>query len=137
MVQSTLFPENKNPVKVNLDDAIARAKTRRKQREVIARRDKGMARASGHAESVNSNWNNEADAELRLFIETSTEFLAEDFVRWTLNRAIAQPPDKRAWGAVIHRAAMSGIISRVGYKIDQYASPKAVWRRSDSDSITP
>src|SRR5262249_18380456 len=94
------------------------------------RRDLGMARASGHAESVSPNWNNEADRALRLFVKTAGEFLTEDFVQWTLDHSIAQPPDKRAWGAVIHRAPRGGPIFRVGYKTDKYASPKAVWRAS-------
>jgi hypothetical protein len=102
--------------------------------EAVARRDGGIAKASGHAESVSPHWNEEADRALRVFLRTRDGgFLAEEFVHWTRgNRDIAQPPDGRAWGAVVNRAARAGLIRKLGYAAANTSnrSPKCLWVRA-------
>src|SRR5579862_3887558 len=89
------------------------------------RRDDGIARALTHAESVRMGWNMAADELLLRFLGTvQGGFLAEQFVAYAEKGAFPPPPDARAWGGVIRRAAIAGIIRRVGYKLDKYASPK-------------
>jgi hypothetical protein len=102
--------------------------------QAVARRDRGMAKASGHAESVSAHWNDDADRALRVFLRARDGgFLAEDFVAWTRwNRDIVQPPDGRAWGAVLNRAARAGLIRKLGYAPANTSnrSPKCLWVRA-------
>jgi hypothetical protein len=53
-------------------------------------------------------------------------FLAEQVVASSIG-AIAEPKDRRAWGAVFAQGYRWGIIKRVGYATDGYKSPKSLW----------
>lgn len=60
------------------------------------------------------------------------QFMAED-VRHEAERSkkVPSPPDRRAWGAIILRAAKARLIVRTGYASNKdpscHGSPKAVW----------
>lgn len=59
-------------------------------------------------------------------------FMAED-VRSEAERthSVPTPPDKRAWGQIIRKAAKARLITQVGYAPNKstscHGSPKAVW----------
>jgi hypothetical protein len=99
-------------------------------------RDDGIARATGHAERVSDGWNRRADTALMSFLieQCGVPFLSEQFVKYALERfGVAPPPDPRAWGGPIRRAAAKRRIVKTG----RYApantsnrSPKALWQES-------
>ena len=99
------------------------------------RRDRGLERALTHAENIALGWNIAADAALAKYLETigAGTFLAEQFVAWA-RRVVGSPPDPRAWGGPIQRAARAGRIVRVGYApaASSNCSPKALWRAAQS-----
>jgi hypothetical protein len=84
-------------------------------------RDQGMERATQHADRVSAAWSHLAYEGLLAYVKqrpTSMPFTTED-VRAAVR--IAEPPDRRAWGAVVARAARAGVIRRVGYR--QHSDP--------------
>jgi hypothetical protein len=94
------------------------------------RRDSGMQRAAEHAEAVIDGWQEKASEQLRIYVASrlGAPFLAEDFVSWSRYRVPA-PPDGRAFGAVLKRAARSGWITKQGYAPAKSSnlSPKVLW----------
>lgn len=96
-----------------------------------ARRDLGIARAEARANRriPSPEWTAAAAATLSEFLGYRlTPFLAEEFVAWAVKR-MAAPPDPRAWGGPIRRAASQGLIRRVGYApaASSNLSPKCLW----------
>jgi len=58
-------------------------------------------------------------------------FLAEQFVEYATKRyGLLPPPDGRAWGGPVRRAALAGKIRKVGYAPANTSnrSPKALWQ---------
>ena len=95
------------------------------------RRDDGIQRAVDHADRVSHAWSVLAYQTLIEYIRyTDTYFLAEDFTGYALARHVPKPPDNRAFGAIIQRAARAGLIVKAGYREDRYCSPKTLWRRA-------
>lgn len=95
-------------------------------------RNEGMRVASLNAESISPKWGEQAYLELKEFVRWNPgmQFMAEDVRAWAGN--VAPPPSKRAWGAVILRAAKAGLIERVGYKETSnplaHRTPATLWR---------
>lgn len=106
------------------------------QAERIAR-DAGMATAAAHADRVTPGWSQTAYEFFVGWVATKPryfKFMAED-VRAVANTAgIEAPPDARAWGAVVTRAARERVIRRVGYGPQRAAgchmAPKSIWSRA-------
>jgi hypothetical protein len=101
--------------------------------EAERRRDRGIDRALTHAELVRLGWNLSADKLLDQFLLDRTpgcQFLAEELVAYALDSDLDEPPDPRAWGGVIRRAAKLGKIVRVGYAraASSNMSPKCLWQ---------
>jgi hypothetical protein len=96
-----------------------------------ARRDDGMTRAVEHADAVEPDWSTRAYVCLAEFCRErgALTFLTEDVRAFALNRNLPPPPDGRAWGAVIQRAAREGLIVRMGYAAAKSSnlSPKVLW----------
>lgn len=93
------------------------------------RRDLGIERAEAHADRVHADWTAEAFRALGEFLGYRlTPFLAEEFVTWAETR-VPPPPDPRAWGGPIRRAARAGLIRRIGYApaASSNPSPKCLW----------
>ena len=78
------------------------------------RRNVGMQRAADHADRETPDWRDQAYEFLLTFARANHEFLSEDFVEAAVSRGIPKPPDGRAWGAIVRRAAVAGAIRRVG-----------------------
>jgi hypothetical protein len=68
-------------------------------------RDEGMARAVEHADAIYPEWSDVALSLLRTWCAS----------RIGQQKMLPVPPDKRAWGAVMLRAAKAGYIEKVGY----------------------
>lgn len=108
----------------------------RQVKESERRRDAGMERAAEHAEDVDPGWNDKAFGHLKLFLETvfaAETFQGEDVRLCAQMRDLKAPPDKRAWGSVLVRAAREGLILKAGYGISKdpksHRSPSTLWRR--------
>lgn len=93
------------------------------------RRDDGMTRAVQHADAVELFWSESAYAHLMDFCRTQKAFLTEEARQFAEGRGLTNPPDSRAWGAVIRRAAKNGLIQRIGYKPAKSSNlaPKCLW----------
>lgn len=78
-------------------------------------RDAGIEEAVNHANQVENNWSEQAFEFLKTFASSAGEFMTED-VRVAAQGIIPSPPDARAWGGVVKRAAKIGVISKVGVK---------------------
>jgi hypothetical protein len=65
-------------------------------------------------------------------IDGPLEFQSDQFVQYAITRGLPEPPDRRAFGAVITRAVRKGAITFVGYlptpNAKHHGCPKAVWR---------
>lgn len=102
--------------------------------EARARRDVGMHNSVEHAEAATPGWQDEAAELLQQFVNARRRagrtFMAEDFVAWASHVGLADPPDKRAFGAVIRRGALAGVIIKTGYAPAKSSnlSPKVQWR---------
>ena len=95
--------------------------------------NEGMTRAVEHADRVEPSWSNRAYSILHDYALTHSEFMAED-VRVHAHKVLSlpQPPDPRAWGAVINSAVRNRIIIRDRYELTKvppaHATPRPVWR---------
>jgi hypothetical protein len=70
-----------------------------------ALRDVGMARASDHAERQSPGWQEQAVSFIRSYAITHDTFMCEAARRYAESQGIAPPPDKRAWGSAMMKAA--------------------------------
>jgi hypothetical protein len=78
-------------------------------------KERGIKRATDHANRVHDGWSEQAYSFLVDFIRvTPGEFMTED-VRTASKWIVPAPPSLRAWGSCVRRAAMDGLIKRVGY----------------------
>lgn len=95
-----------------------------------AGRDAGIARAMGHADRVNGDWSERAFVAMRSRLGYMERFTCED-MREACSE-IQTPPDARAWGGIMLRAARAGFIVQDGWTIARAAnvhcSPARVWR---------
>jgi hypothetical protein len=101
------------------------------RRDAADRRDDGMRRARKHAEKITQSWRLIAMVGLEKFLrERSDPFLAEQFVDWSRKNGVPQPPDGRAWGAVLSSARRLEIIEKVGVGLATTSnlSPKPLWK---------
>lgn len=92
----------------------------------------GMATALQSAEEKEESWGDKCYNLLKEFVRIHRqEFMTEEFRRWAENR-IAEPPSKRAYGAVIVRASKDGLITHQGYAPTNNAlahrTPASVWK---------
>lgn len=97
------------------------------------RRDDGMELVEDNANQTAPGWSAAAYAAIAEFCrERPYPFLLEDVRQWSASRGIAAPHDRRAWGAVIRRAAKHGLVRKVGYApaASSNMSPKVQWCRT-------
>lgn len=83
------------------------------------RRDAGIQQAIDHANDVTEQWSIKA---FNLFLKYLKEyypgkqFQAEDFRTWCeRDNRIPEPPSKRAYGAIVLRAAKQNLIKKAGH----------------------
>lgn len=85
-------------------------------KSAIHRRDEGMKAAAEHADRSVPGWGDTAYAAVCRYIawpHNPPRFTTEDVRVWA---KLEEPPDRRAWGAVMVRAVRSGLIRKVGYR---------------------
>ena len=116
MIQADLFSPTPNPVQV--------AETRR---------DKGIQRGLTHAEQERLGWKLLALQALGRFLGERGDipFLAEVFRIYARKNHVPDPPDARAWGAVMTAAKKEGMVESCGYApaLTSNLSPKVLWKR--------
>lgn len=96
----------------------------------IARADEGMRRSLERAERETPDWGDLAYRFLEGYARAH-----ERFAGWMVVKAAANlgdfptPPNAKAWGAVIQRAARAGVIERVGIAKDpnRHGNPIPLW----------
>ena len=97
-----------------------------------ALRDDGMQRAFDHAEEEVKHWGDLAYTFLVSYCRSQGEiFTGEDVTDASKARGLIQPPNDKAWGRVIRRAALRGVVGRVdneGVRRKGHASPCPRWR---------
>lgn len=100
--------------------------------DAIAARDEGIDRAITHADAVEPLWRERAYSLLLAYTTLRKSFLVEEAREWAEDRGLPYPPDKRAWGAVILRAAEAGVVSADGYGLvrdpKSHRHPATLWR---------
>lgn len=97
-------------------------------------RDKGIEQARKHADLVEPGWSERAILLLLDYMaEAGGSFMVEDVRKYAQDKNFLPPPDERAWGHVIRRAAASGYVEAVGFgktKNKQgHCHPAAIWRQ--------
>lgn len=99
-----------------------------------AARDEGIRIAEAHAASQSPDWPELAWFFLKAAVEwrNLSRFQTTDFRKWAEARGLPRPPDPRAYGGVMRRAARAGMIVADGYapKTDSQAHccPATIWR---------
>lgn len=108
--------------------------------EGSALRDQGMELAIDHAEQVDPGWKERAYEKLLQFVNIYSvnmgikTFMAEDIRSWAYAHGLQRPPSGRAWGGLVRRAALEGVIVQVA--IGQVKNKTAhcanagVWRKA-------
>ena len=99
--------------------------------EATRRRDAGIAASVEHADQVNANWSARASEYLLDYARRAGgAFLAEQVREYAHGEGLEYPPDGRAWGAVLSRAARAGLIRQIGYAPAKSSnrSPKVLWK---------
>ena len=97
------------------------------------RRDDGIAKAIDHADRVSHAWSVLAYQYVQWWLrhcKPDATFLSENIIGFATEWGAPEPPDSRAWGAIIQRAARAGLIVKAGYREDKFCSPKTLWRRA-------
>lgn len=74
----------------------------------------GGERAADHADRVRAGWRAAAVEKFRIYAEHREYFTTEDVRLLAEKRGFDQPPDPRAWGAVMRSARKAGYIEPTG-----------------------
>lgn len=81
----------------------------------VAARELGMQRSADHANEAESEWTGQALALLVAFaLQVRRPFLVEEARAYAQANGLPPPPDARAWGSVVRRAASKKRIEKVG-----------------------
>jgi hypothetical protein len=91
----------------------------------------GMKRALDHANRVDPSWEAHAWRYMRAYVRDHAEFKAEDARAWAYAHGMDAPPDDRAWGGIVQRAAKAGLIRKTGRhgpSKSSHASPVILWQ---------
>lgn len=100
------------------------------------RADLGVERSGAAAERLAPGWIGQAAEVMRvgacILAHRHAEFTVED-LRALVDKAVAQPPDLRAWGAATRAAVAKGFIERIPGRYAPAASsnraPKPLYRK--------
>jgi len=94
----------------------------------------GMNLALQSAEEKEERWGDRCYTLLVQFLKIHRmNFMTEEFRRWCeQGNRIAEPPSKRAYGAIITRASKAGLITHQGFaatnNAKEHRTPASVWR---------
>ena len=98
-------------------------------------KEAGMKSAFNHANAIDPTWSDMAMEALKQFLaNTNEDFMAEDVRKFAFDHGLPIPPSERAWGAVIRRASIAGLIKFFGYAKTEnpkaHRTPAALWIRA-------
>ncbi len=96
-------------------------------------RDIGIQRSVDHANREEPEWSGQALGLLRAYAAANGPFLIETFRAWAHTQRLPLPPDGRAFGAVVKRAAHGkhAFIARTGgtaRAASSHCSDKPLWQ---------
>lgn len=87
-------------------------------------RDNGIKQAIDHAKQEDVLWPGKAYLMLKRYLSFNIgEFMGEDIRKYSEANGLPEPPSKRAWGAIMVKAAKAGLITKVGTR--SVKNPKA------------
>jgi hypothetical protein len=98
-----------------------------------ALKERGIMLAERNANAEHSGWSDKAFHLLCEFIKFTPRFRAEEARAYATEKGLEDPKSKRAFGAIILRAARAGLIKKTGH--ESVTNPKAhkafaaVWER--------
>jgi len=103
--------------------------------DVLSRklRDEGMQRAVDHADRENPSWSDKAMGFLDEYLSRlrSQTFRSEDIRKFAEREGLPIPPDKRAWGSIMTKAAKAGKIKKLGWTTASdpkvHKNPVSLW----------
>lgn len=79
-----------------------------------------------------NNWADEAFKSLCHYAASHDTFLTDDVRTFAHSNGLPMPPDNRAWGGVVSKAAHMDLIERVGYapvkSSSGHARPMSLWK---------
>lgn len=105
------------------------------------RRDTGIQRAADHADRVEEKWSVRATVYMAGLVGRRgfKPFLTEELIEISIRDGVAQPPDGRAWGAIMRALAKQGVIRKMGYAPAKSSnlSPKVLWGRAVPEREEP
>jgi hypothetical protein len=92
----------------------------------------GIIRAEIKQEQIEPGWQDLAIEKLKLFIQSTNQFITEDFRLWAEDNGLSQPPEPRAYGALILKATKLNLITWNGHYQEMknpksHGCPKKVW----------
>lgn len=98
-------------------------------------RDESIQRAVDHADRVTSEWSDRAYGMLVRYVRALgsgarvTSEAIRNYAEW---HDLPTPPDKRAWGAVVLKAARAGVIEKAGWTTANdpkvHCNPVSLWQ---------
>jgi len=77
-------------------------------------RDLGIQRAVENAEAKTPGWTDIARDYLIVFMRSHNQFSGEMFREWAVANGLPLPPHLRAFGGVMRKAAIDGLIHKIG-----------------------
>lgn len=96
-----------------------------------AQRDEGITRAVASADGSVPGWSDLALVWIRLYAQQhrGERFIGREVVLASREHGVIQPPNDKAWGGPMQRAAKLGIIRRVGSAPDpnRHCNPVPLW----------
>ena len=98
-------------------------------------RDVGILMSEAHANDHVNDWSDQAMTWVKNFLESwgDETFLTEDIRAFATKYGLKPPPNDRAWGGVICRAAKAKMIVAVGYaktsNPNAHRTPATLWRK--------
>jgi hypothetical protein len=94
-------------------------------------RDEGMSLAVERADRAISAWSELAIAWIRLYAQQhrGQQYTGRQIVLASRESGVIQPPNDKAWGSPMQRAARAGVIRRVGTVPDpnRHCNPVPLW----------
>ncbi len=92
--------------------------------------DRGMRQAAEHAERIDDAWPQTAFDFIGEYAATHAEFTVEEVTAAASLAGKASPTDDRAWGSIVRRAAIAGLIlntHRTRPRVKGHGAPGPVW----------